>query len=319
MSLKPTATLPPPLNRKGEGLKPCFPEKRWWNNMKLKETLVIFLKGLGMGVASIIPGVSGGTVAFITGIYERLIQAISKIDFRFILYFLKGDIRKANKNIRNIDFKLFIPLIAGIGLALWFMSGIILFFLQNFSALTYAFFFGLILASAILIYKKVDGLSVKNILFLIMGFLFAFLSAGPAQLEIGHSLPIVFLSGALAICAMILPGISGAFILLFLNQYEYMLSVLEGRQLLEMFTFGFGALMGILFFSRLVDYLLSQYKSFTTFFLMGLMLGALRLPYQETINAHGQILPVLISAALGFFIIFILENKFRCGVPFPHR
>ena len=272
-----------------------------------------------MGIASIIPGVSGGTIAFITGIYERLIQAISKVDFRFILYFLKGDIRKAKKNIRNIDFELFIPLIAGIGLALWLMSGIILFFLQNFAALTHAFFLGLILASAILIYRKVDGLSVKNILFLIVGFLFAFLSAGPARLEMEHSLPIIFLSGALAICAMILPGISGAFILLFLNQYEYMLSALEGGQLPEMLTFGLGALIGILFFSRLVNYLLSQYKSFTIFFLMGLMLGALRLPYQEIIKAHGQILPVLILATLGFLIIFILESKFRCGVPSLRR
>ncbi len=272
-----------------------------------------------MGIANIIPGVSGGTIAFITGIYERLIQAISKIDFKFILYFLKGDLRKANKNIRNIDFKLFIPLLAGMGLALWLMSGIILFFLQNFVALTYAFFLGLILASTILIYKKVDGLSVKNILFLIIGFLFAFLSAGPARLEMGHSLPVVFLSGALAICAMILPGISGAFILIFLGQYEYMLSVLENVQLLEMFTFGFGGLIGILFFSRLVHYLLSKYKSFTIFFLMGLMLGALRLFYEEITNANGQILPILISALLGFFIIFILENKFRCGAPFPHR
>ncbi|MEE8167961.1 MAG: DUF368 domain-containing protein [Candidatus Hydrothermarchaeales archaeon] len=280
------------------------------DNMKLRETLIIFLKGLFMGIADIIPGVSGGTIALITGIYERLVHSISKIDFKFILYFLKGDLNKANKNIRNIDFKLFIPLIAGIGSALWLMSNIIYFFLQNFTAPTYAFFFGLILASTILIYKKVDGLSVKNVLFLIIGFLFAFLLTGLAALQIGHSLPVIFLSGVIAICAMILPGISGAFILLFLNQYEYMLFVLKNLQFLEMFTFGFGALIGILSFSRVVEYILNKYRSFTMFFLIGLMLGALRLPYQKIVTTMDSVLPGLISATLGFSIIFILEKKF---------
>lgn len=280
--------------------------------MKLKETFVIFLKGLFMGIADIIPGVSGGTIALITGIYERLVHSISKIDFKFIHCFLKGDFDEAKENIRkNIDFKLFIPLIAGIGSALWLMSNIIYFFLQNFVAPTYAFFFGLILASAILIYKKVDGLSVKYILLLVTGFLFAFLLTGLATLQIGHSLPIIFLSGVIAICAMILPGISGALILLFLNQYEYMISVLKNLQFLEMFTFGLGALIGILFFSKLVDHLLNKYRSFTMFFLIGLMLGALRLPYQNIMGAMDSISSILISVTLGFSIIFILENKFR--------
>ncbi len=280
--------------------------------MKLKEALVIFLKGMGIGIAHIIPGLSGGTIAFITGIYERLVQALSKVDFRFILYLLKGDIRQANKNFRNIDFKLFIPLIIGIGLALWLMSGLVLFLLQNFAALTYAFFLGLILASAVLIYKKMEDLSVKNMLFLIAGFLLAFLLfAGPARIEMGHSLPVIFLSGALAICAMILPGISGALVLLFLNQYYYILSVLKEGQFREMFIFGLGALIGILFFSRLVHYLLNKHRALTIFFLVGLMLGSLRIFYQEIATAQEALFPVLISALLGFSLIFILENRFR--------
>ena len=276
--------------------------------MKLNDTFVIFLKGFFMGMADIIPGVSGGTIALITGIYERLIHSICKIDLKFIPYLLKGNVDYAKKNILDIDFKLFIPLGAGIGSALWLMSNIMHFLLENFAAPVFAFFFGLILASAVLIYKLVDGLSVKNILLLAIGFLFAFLFVDVATLQIGHSLPVIFLSGAIAICAMILPGISGAFVLLFLNQYEHMLFVLKNLQFLEIFTFGFGASIGILSFSRVVDYLLNKHKSLTMFFLIGLMLGALRLPYQNVMSDMDSIFPVLISAIIGFSIIIILEK-----------
>ncbi len=260
-----------------------------------------------MGIADIIPGISGGTIALITGIYERLVHAISKIDFKFVTFFLKGDFDEAKKNISEIDFKLFIPLISGIGLAILLMSNMIYFLLQNLTAITYAFFLGLIFASAVLLYKKGEGISVKNILFSFIGFIFAFLFVGSGALQLGHSLPIIFISGTLAICAMILPGISGAFILLFLNQYEYMLFVLKNLRFLEMFTFGFGALIGILCFSRVLDYALKKHENFIISFLIGLMLGASRLPYQNIVNTLDSILPVLISAMLGFSIIFILE------------
>lgn len=274
--------------------------------MRAKETLIIFIKGLFMGIADIIPGVSGGTIALITGIYERLIHAISGIDLRFITNILKRDFDEAKKNIRNIDFQLFIPLLIGIGLALFLMSNILDYLLQNFEAPTYAFFFGLILASAVLLYKKIDGLSVKIILSSIIGFVFGFFFTGVATLQIGHSLPIIFLSGSIAICAMILPGISGAFMLLFLNQYEYMLSVLKNLQFLEMFIFTLGALIGILAFSRVVNYVLRKYKSLTVSFLIGLMLGALRLLYDNIADSMDSIVPVIISGLVGFFIILIL-------------
>ncbi len=278
------------------------------SNKGIKETITIFLKGFVMGMADIVPGISGGTIALITGIYERLIRAINNVDFKFILYFLKGDFREANRNIRKIDFKLFIPLLLGIGLAFLLMSNLIYFCLNNLVAPTYAFFFGLILASAVLIYKQVDGLSVKNILFLIIGFLFAFLFVGMGVMQIGHSLPVIFLSGVVAICAMILPGISGAFILLLLNQYKYMLMVLKSLQLAEIFVFCSGALIGILCFSRILNYLLSRYKSFTLSFLIGLMLGSLRLPYQNIVGVNFSLF-ILVPGILGFLVAFVLENK----------
>lgn len=281
------------------------------NNMISKESLIIFLKGLFMGVADIIPGISGGTIALITGIYERLVHSISKIDFKFVASLLKGDFGEAKENISKIDFKLFIPLVSGIGLAMLFMSNIIHFLLKNATALTYAFFFGLIVASAVLLYKKEHFMSFKNILFSITGFIFAFLFTGAGALQIGHSLPVLFISGALAICAMILPGISGAFILLLLNQYEHMLFVLKNLQFLEIFTFCFGGFAGILCFSRVLDYALRKYEAAIMSFLIGLMLGVLRLPYQNIVSTMDSFLPVLISAMLGFFIVFVPEKKFR--------
>jgi len=218
-----------------------------------------------MGTADIVPGVSGGTIALITGIYERLVHAISSVDLRFISHFIKRDFDGA----------------------------------QNFEASTYAFFFGLILASAVLLYPKIEGLSIKILLFSVAGFLVA-------TLQIGHSLPIIFLSGMIAICAMILPGISGAFILLLLNQYEYMLSVLKDLQFLEIFIFIIGALIGILAFSRVLDRVLRKYKSFTLAFLIGLMLGTLRLLYENIESSIDSIWPVVISGLLGFFIILVL-------------
>jgi putative membrane protein len=283
--------------------------------MRSKEPLIIFIKGLFMGTADIVPGVSGGTIALITGIYERLVHAISSVDLRFISHFIKRDFDGAKKSIRNIDFQLFIPLLIGIGLAIILMSRVMDYFLQNFEAPTYAFFFGLILASAVLLYPKIEGLSIKILLFSVAGFLVGFFFTGLATLQIGHSLPIIFISGMIAICAMILPGISGAFILLLLNQYEYMLSVLKDFQFLEIFIFIIGALIGILAFSRVLDRVLRKYKSFTLAFLIGLMLGALRLLYENVESSIDSIWPVVISGIFGFFIILVLiELRKRVGV-----
>jgi putative membrane protein len=275
-----------------------------------KDTLLIFVKGMFMGIADIIPGVSGGTIALITGIYERLVHSLSRINLRFIPRFFKRDFDGAKRSIRDIDFQLFIPLIIAIGLAIFLMSNVIGYFLDNHEAATYAFFFGLILASAFLLFGKIDGLSAKVMLFAIAGFLIGFFFTGLNTLQIGDSesvaLPIVFLSGMIAICAMILPGISGAFILVLLGMYDYMIDVLRDLKFLEIFVFMIGALIGILAFSRVLDRVLRKYKSYTLAFLIGLMLGTLRLLYQDITESMVSIVPVVISGLLGFCIIIIL-------------
>ena len=262
--------------------------------MNFKESFIIFLKGLCMGTADIIPGVSGGTIALITGIYERLVFGIKRINFN-----LK----------KSVDWEFFVPLVLGISCAFLALSRIIKLCLTDFTGLTYAFFFGLILASAGVIYKKVGKLNSKDLLFLGVGFMFAFSFVGLKTLETEHTLLVIFFSGMMAICAMILPGISGAFILLFLNQYEYLLGALNNLVLVEIFTFITGAFLGILAFSRILSYLLKNYETHTFSFLVGLMLGSLRLPLQKIL---ADVSPwALIPALLGVILVFILETKFK--------
>lgn len=276
------------------------------------ETFLIFLRGLLMGTVDVIPGVSGGTIALITGIYERLVHAISRIDFKFLLYLVEGKFTKFKENaIKEIDFGLFIPLLLGIGIAILTMSRVISYLLATYPTMTYAFFFGLILASALFVYKHVGGLNVKNVVFLIIGFVSAIIFVGLNPIQANHTLPVIFLSGAVAICAMILPGISGAFVLLLLNQYEYMINVLNNMQLVEIIVFCAGALIGILSFSRALDYLLIHHKSITLSFLVGLMIGTLRLPYEKAVASMDSVIPVVVVAIIGFVVVLVLEKGFE--------
>ncbi len=282
-------------------------------NNKLKNFLAIFLRGLFMGTADTMPGVSGGTIALITGIYERLIHSISKINFEFVKPLLKGHLHESKTIFKKeIDFELFIPLLLGIGIAILSMSRLMQFLLTNYITYTYAVFSGLILASAYIVYTEIDGFSVKNFIFGIIGFVFAFIFVGLNPIQANHSLLIIFFSGFVAICAMILPGISGAFVLLLLGQYEYMINALNKFSINEIITFVVGAGLGILSFSRILDYLLKNHESITMSFLVGLMLGTLRMPYQKiSIADNSAIIFSVLLGIIAFCIVMLMEKKFR--------
>jgi len=280
---------------------------------KLKNFIAIFLRGLFMGIADVMPGVSGGTIALITGIYERLVHAISRIKFTFLGPLLRGDIKGAGRSLRDeVDFELFIPLLAGIGLAILTLSKVILFFITNYVAYTYAFFSGLIIASAVVVYSKIDGFSFRNLASGAAGLIFAYIFVGLNPIQANHTLPVIFISGFVAICAMILPGISGAFLLLLLNQYEYMLGVLNRFAIIDILVFLFGAGLGIMSFSRVLDYLLRNHEAITLSFLVGLMIGTLRLPYNRIsmVDSASIIISLIIGVA-GFSLVMILERRFN--------
>lgn len=290
-----------------------------------KESLFLFLKGIAMGASDIIPGVSGGTMALITGIYEKLISSINEI--------------KISKPFKTFDYRFFIPLGLGIISAAFLMADMLHFALVEFRAQTYAFFFGLILASAIFVFKqhlgKNDSYNRLNILGIVLsGALFAFLFVGLDPLSSSSSLLVLFLSAVVAISAMLLPGISGSFILLLLGQYEYVLNIIkevpsailmvirgdkgslvevvQALNLVELSVFVGGAVVGLLLFSKIIGYLLEHRENATMAFLIGLMLGALRKPYEEMIQANLSstevIVSVVLSVLVGFFLVLVLEK-----------
>ncbi len=268
-----------------------------------------------MGSADIIPGVSGGTIALITGIYERFVFALKSINIHFILFFFLGfkdkrNFKKSKESFFSIDFGLLIPLMVGILFAFLTLANVIGYLLETVPTQTFAFFFGLIFASAYHVYYTHKQLfNSSSVVFVALGILFGFLIVGLESIQLDHSLVMIFGSGIVSFCAMILPGLSGAFILLVLGQYEFLLSVLrdlthfEFGMILYVLIYGLGGLIGLLGFSRVLSYLFSKYESVTIAFITGLMIGALRKPGIQMINNPDNAVFTILSLCLGVLIV----------------
>ena len=195
---------------------------------------------------------------------------------------------------------------SGIFIALFLTSKIIGVLLKNYAPITFAFFFGLISASALMLWKKSGALNMEKAVLLALGFVAAYVLAGASALAVSHSLPTVFISSMFAIAAMILPGISGAFILLLLNQYEFLINALHTYNLVVLATAAFGALVGLAAFSHIIAALLRKFRKLTFSFLIGLMVGSLRIPINH-ISGNLTLL-VIFSGLFGFMIVFLLEE-----------
>ena len=265
-------------------------------------------------MADIVPGVSGGTMALITGIYERLVHAIRTLNLRWLTRRLRGDVEGSREAWGSIDIALLVPLLLGILTAVLIMSQVISYFLSEHLAPTMAFFFGLILASAVLVSRYVDRVDWRHLLSGSVGFVIVFVVVGLDEVMSNHSLPVIFVSGAIAICAMILPGISGALILVILGQYNYMIDALKDVVWRDIIAFVLGALVGILAFARLLDWVLNRARSVTMAFLFGCMLGALRRPFTDILSdidasATDQVAIVVAAACVGFGLVFALERR----------
>ncbi len=275
---------------------------------------LMFLRGVCMGTADIIPGVSGGTIALITGIYTRLISSVDDAvnhGGAVLKKLLTGSARDVKDDLMQIDFALFIPLFLGIGLSFLSLSHLIHYLLENQTALLYAFFFGLIISSALFVFRATSVFSITTITAFLTGAVLAFIFVGMNPIGANHSPVVVFFSGAVAICAMLLPGISGSFILVFLGQYDYMLSVLKGFRLSVMLVFIFGAAGGLIAFTRLINHLLKYHRPVTLAFITGLMAGSLRLPYIKIKSVDYSLAPVVIIALFGMSVVFLIEHVFR--------
>lgn len=273
----------------------------------LRKYAVVYLKGMVMGAADTVPGVSGGTIALVVGIYERLIQAITGLRpdvLRFLpgLYHERGR-KKFYRELIDRDVPFLLVLGTGVVSAVVVLSRVVHAALGSYRAQTFAFFLGLILASAIVLYEQLSFKTAGQAISGVSGFIIAFLVTGATATGLfPHDLPFIFLAGVIAISAMVLPGISGAFLLLIMGQYTYLTGVLsrftdgvlslirggEASGLLELasviMVFGMGASVGILTVAHTVERMLERYRLATMTFLVSLMLGSLRLPVAEILS-----------------------------------
>jgi len=261
---------------------------------RFKDYLFLYVKGIGMGAADVIPGVSGGTIAFITGIYEELINSIRKMDVEAIKLLKQF---KFGEFWVKINGSFLITVLGGIVTSLLSLAKLMNYLLVTFPIPVWSFFFGLILISAPLILREVKIWSVSAVIAGIVGVGFAYWITIISPAETPSNLFFIFICGALAICAMILPGISGAFILLLLGKYEFMIKSLVEMNLAVIAVFIIGCVIGLLTFSRFLSWILTHYRYPTLALLSGFMLGSLNKvwPWKQVmsfrLNTTGEQVP----------------------------
>jgi len=243
------------------------------NQRSLLDYLILVLKGICMGASDVIPGVSGGTMAFILGIYEELIFSIKSFDLECVRLALRFRFREVLERIR---WKFLLAVLSGIGIAIVSLARALAWLLQNEPVFIWSFFFGLISASVITVSRRVNKWSFSLLGSAALGAAGAFWLVGLIPAQTPNATWYLFLSGAIAICAMILPGISGAFILVLFGKYQYVLQALNNHDLVVLATVATGAVVGIILFSRLLGWLFSSHHDFTVSILTGFMLGSLR-------------------------------------------
>ncbi len=315
----------------------------------MKKTVIDLIKGFLIGIANIIPGISGGTFALILGIYERLINAIANIDkdfFSGLTSILKEGFKssKFKSALQRIDFYFLLRICIGAGISIIILSKVIEYFLVNQHDPTYSFFIGLIIPSIIIPYKMMKRRGFREVVCFLLSIVFlvsisvGFGELNDRKLEINESISehhvelnnhtsqnlfFVAFSGALAISAMILPGISGSFILLIMGEYENVINAINIRDYLFLSIFVIGMFSGIFFFTKLLKLLLKKYHSQTIASLIGFMIGSIYnlYPFKKMIEINGilfhssqNIIPAINSnfwiSVITFFVGFIIVYGF---------
>lgn len=306
--------------------------------------LIITLKGLAMGAADVVPGVSGGTIAFISGIYQELIDSINNVNLSVLKTLKKEGLKAAWQQV-NGGFLL--ALLSGIFISVLTFSKIITHLLETHPILVWSFFFGLIIASIVLIWKETGNWKLVDVLALIIGIVLSYYITIARPVSSPDSYWYLFLSGFIAIIAMILPGISGAFILLLMGSYETVIGTINrfrdgivkfdlailGEAMLKLSVFALGAIIGLKSFSKILHWMFEKHKNTTLALLIGFMVGSLNKvwPWKQVletrINSHGEVVPfiensilpqnfegnpqvltAIILAFAGFIVIFGMEK-----------
>jgi putative membrane protein len=296
----------------------------------MKKYFILVLKGMGMGIADVIPGVSGGTIAFITGIYEELVESIRSISSKSLKILVKEGFGAFWTSI-NGNFLL--AILTGIAISIFSLARLLRHILENYPELIWSFFFGLIVASAIYVAKTIKIWKPATVVGLLAGLAVAYLITELTPAETTEAWWFVFLSGSIAICAMILPGISGSFILLLLGKYAYIIDAVSEFKAGIIAIFLSGAVVGVIAFSNLLAWLLKRFHFQTIAVLTGFMIGSLNKVWpwknrvETFIDRHGELSPLIeqnvlphayegepyllaaiVCAVAGFALIFVIER-----------
>ena len=303
-------------------------------NRTAKEYSLITLKGIAMGAADVIPGVSGGTIAFITGIYEELINSIKSVNLSALKLLFTGKFAEFWKAVNGT---FLLSLLTGIAISIFSLAKGLSYLLDNYPILVWSFFFGLVVASAIYVARTIKTWNPAIIVSGIAGIIIAYYITVITPVEANTTYWFIFISGAIAICAMILPGISGSFILVLLGMYKFILEAVGNFEIAVIITFLAGAAIGIISFSHVLSWLLKKYHNLTIALLSGFMVGSLNKvwPWKKVVETftdrHGEIKPLIeenilpatyeqltgnqaflagaVALALfGFLLIFVIEN-----------
>lgn len=300
----------------------------------MKHYLLLILRGMAMGAADVVPGVSGGTIAFITGIYEELIDSIKSINAKAVSILAKEGFGSFWKHVNG---NFLASVFGGIAISVLSLAKLISYMLEVYPIMVWAFFFGLIVASAWVVSHRITQWNIGKVLALIAGILIAYFITRLSPAETSEAWWFLFLAGALAICAMILPGISGAFILLLLGKYQFIIEAVSTLNIPVIAIVGVGAIIGLLLFSNLLSFLLHRFHDYTVAVLVGFMIGALnkvwpwKRPLETFVDRHGEIKPLveaniwpttyaehfqansywlgaLITAFIGFALIIVVDR-----------
>ena len=299
-----------------------------------KEYLLLVLKGMGMGASDVVPGVSGGTIAFITGIYEELINSIKSINLHALKLFFSG---KFGEFWKSINGTFLLSVLLGIAISVFSLAKALEYLLENYPILVWSFFFGLIVASAIYVSRAIKKWNAGTVIAGIAGIVIAYFITVISPAEANAAWWFIFVSGAIAICAMILPGISGSFILVLLGMYKFILAAVGDLNIAVLAVFLAGAAIGIIAFSNVLSWFLKKFHDITVAVLAGFMVGSLNKvwPWKNVtetfIDRHGEIRPLVeqnvlpgtyeqvtgneawllgavFLALVGFSLIFIIEG-----------
>lgn len=292
--------------------------------------LFLFLKGLAMGAADVVPGVSGGTIAFITGIYEELLSSIGSVNSQALRKLFKEGPLAFWKHVNG---NFLIVLFLGIIVSFVSLAKLMTFLMNDHPLLLWSFFFGLIVASILLIGKSIKKWNLASIIGILAGTAVAYYITITSPAETTDAYWFTFLSGAIAVCAMILPGISGSFILLLMGKYKYIMNAIDNREFDVIIVTALGCLAGLLTIAKVLSWTYKNFKNTTIAILTGFMIGSLnkvwpwKLTLETTVDRHGDTIPVvqqsvlpgqfdgetqlvmaIIWAVVGFSAILLLEK-----------